>query len=141
VAARAYPDALIRRVLTESRVIALVGASPNPARPSHSVMRFLQAHGHKVYPVNPTCAGETINGEPVLAALDDLPETPDMVDIFRRSAQAGAAVDAAITAGARVVWLQLGVIDETAAARAEEAGLTVIMDRCPAIEYRRLGMA
>ena len=141
MAARDYPDELIRRVLNESRVIALVGASPNAARPSHSVMRFLQAHGHKVYPVNPTRAGETINGETVLAALADLPETPDMVDIFRRSEQAGDAVDAAIAAGARSVWLQLGVIDEAAAARAEAAGLTVIMDRCPAIEYRRLGMA
>ncbi len=118
----------------------MIGASPNASRPSNGVMRFLQAHGHKVYPVNPTCAGRTINDEPVLAGLDALPETPDLVDIFRRSDHAGVAVDAAIEAGARCVWLQLGVIDHTAAARAEAAELTVIMDRCPVIEYRRLGM-
>ena len=137
---RAYPDELIRRVLAESRVIAMVGASPDGARPSNGVMRFLLERGHRVYPVNPTCAGRAIHGRSVLANIDAVPEPIDMVDIFRRPEFAGAAVDDAIRIGAKVAWMQLGVIDEAAAARAERAGLTVIMDRCPAIEYRRLGM-
>jgi hypothetical protein len=136
-----YSDDLIRRVLTESRVIAMIGASPRPDRPSHGVMRFLLDRGHTVYPVNPTCAGGTIHGHTVLGHLETLAGSVDMVDIFRRSAFAGAAVDEAIAIGAKTVWMQLGVIDEDAAARAERAGLTVIMDRCPVIEYRRLGMA
>jgi predicted CoA-binding protein len=134
-----YPDSVIEKILKESSRIALVGASPRPERASHRVMKFLQSRGHKVYPVNPAAAGETINDETVLASLDDLPASVDMVDIFRRSSEAGAVVDDAIRIGARTVWLQLDVIDEAAAARAEGAGLTVIMDRCPVIEYRRLG--
>lgn len=134
-----YPDSLIRHVLETSRIIAMVGASPRPDRPSHGVMRFLQAKGHKVYPVNPVCAGTIINGETVLADVADVPEPIHMVDIFRRSDRAGRAVDAAIRVGARVVWMQLGVIDAAAERRAEAAGLIVIMDRCPVIEYRRLG--
>ncbi len=133
-----YSDETIVRVLKESHVVALVGASPRADRPSHGVMRVLQDKGHKVYPVNPACAGETIHGETVLARLGEVPEPIDMVDIFRRPQAAGETVDAAIAAGARVVWMQLGVVNEAAAARAAEAGLTVIMDRCPAIEYRRL---
>ena len=135
-----YSDALITRVLTESRTIALIGASPRPDRASHRVMRFLQTRGHKVYPVNPREAGNTINGETVLASLGALPTSVDMVDIFRRSSEAGGAVDDAIRIAAKAVWLQLDVIDEDAARRAEQAGLTVIMDRCPVIEYRRLGL-
>ena len=135
-----YPDELIERVLTESRTIALVGASPRADRASFGVMRFLQSRGHKVYPVNPIEAGNTINGETVLASLDDLPAPVDMVDIFRRSSQAGEVVDDAIRIGARTVWMQLNVIDDDAAHRAEQEGLTVIMDRCPVIEYRRLGI-
>lgn len=135
----AYPDELIRRTLAGSRVVAMIGASPRPDRASHRVMRFLQEKGHRVYPVNPVCAGETVLGETALASLADVPEAIDMVDIFRRAEFAGEAVDHAITAGAKTVWMQLGVIDEAAAARAEKAGLTVIMDRCPIIEYRRLG--
>lgn len=131
-------DESIRRVLDTSRVVAMVGASPRPDRPSFGVMRVLQQKGHKVYPVNPTATGKTIHGETVLADLSDVPEPIDMVDIFRRADQAGEAVDAAIRAGAKTVWMQLGVIDEAAAKRAEDAGLTVVMDRCPAIEYRRL---
>jgi predicted CoA-binding protein len=134
-----YPDDLIRDALNASRVVAMVGASPRPDRPSFGVMRFLQSKGHRVYPVNPVCAGETIHGETVLADLADVPEPVDMVDIFRRSDQAGEAVDAAIRIGAKVVWMQLGVIDDAAAKRAAAAGLIAIMDRCPAIEYRRLG--
>ena len=136
-----YSDDLIRRVLTESRVIAMVGASPRPDRASNRVMRFLLDHGHTVFPVNPTCAGGMIHDHTVLGHLETLTGDVDMVDIFRRSEFAGDAVDEAIGIGAKTVWMQLDVIDEEAAARAENAGLTVIMDRCPVIEYRRLGMA
>jgi uncharacterized protein len=135
-----YSDALIERVLSGARTIALVGASPRPERASFRVMRFLQSRGHKIYPVNPVEAGGTINGETVLASLDEVPVPVDMVDIFRRSSQAGEAVDDAIRIGAKSVWMQLDVIDQDAANRAEQAGLTVIMDRCPVIEYRRLGI-
>ena len=135
-----YSDELIARVLTESWTIALIGASARPERASHRVMRFLQTRGHKVYPVNPREAGNTLNGETVLASLDEVPAPVDMVDIFRRSSEAGDAVDNAIRIAAKTVWLQLDVIDEDAARRAEQAGLTVIMDRCPVIEYRRLGL-
>jgi len=135
-----YPDDLIRKILTDSRVIALVGASPKSARPSHGVMRYLLDKGHTVYPVNPICAGDTIHGLKVLASVMEVPEPIHMIDIFRRSELAGDAVDDAIAVGASVVWMQLGVIDEAAAERAAKAGLTVIMDRCPVIEYRRLGM-
>ena len=132
-------DESIRQVLNNSRVVAMVGASPRSDRPSYGVMRLLQQKGHKVYPVNPAAAGQTIHGETVLRDLSEVPEPIDMVDIFRRADQAGEAVDAAIRAHAKAVWLQLEVIDEAAAERAEQAGLTVVMDRCPAIEYRRLG--
>ena len=135
-----YSDETIGEALRAARTIAMVGASKRPSRPSFGVMRFLQDRGHRVIPVNPGYAGETIHGETVYARLADVPVPIDMVDIFRRSAEAGAAVDAAIAKGAKIVWMQLGVIDETAAARARAAGLTVIMDRCPAIEYRRLGL-
>ena len=140
MAALSYPDDLIRHILTNSPVIAMVGASPRADRPSHGVMRYLLGKGHDVYPVNPTCAGEDIHGRKVLAGLDDVPVTIDMVDIFRRSALAGAAVDDAIRIGAKTAWLQLGVIDEAAAERAQAAGLYIVMDRCPVIEYRRLGL-
>ena len=135
-----YPDNLIRRILTESRVIAMVGASPKPDRPSHGVMRYLLNKGHDVYPINPTCPGDTIHGRIVLAHMSEVPEPIHMVDIFRRSNLAGATVDDAIDIGAKTVWMQLDVIDEAAAKRAEKAGLTVIMDRCPVIEYRRLNL-
>ncbi|MBM3487461.1 MAG: CoA-binding protein [Alphaproteobacteria bacterium] len=135
-----YSDDEIRAALEKARIIAMVGASKRPARPSHGVMRFLQERGHRVIPVNPGYAGETIHGERVYARLAEVPEAIDMVDIFRRSAEAGAAVDAAIARGARIVWMQLDVVDEAAASRARAAGLTVIMDRCPVIEYRRLGL-
>jgi predicted CoA-binding protein len=134
----AYSDDLVRKVLAETKTIALVGASPDSARPSNRVMRFLKNQGYRVYPVNPTIAGQSIQGERVYATLDDVPKPIDMVDIFRRSALAGAVVDEAIRIKARFVWMQLDVIDEQAAARAEKAGLTVIMDRCPAIEHPRL---
>ena len=122
------------------RTIAIVGASPRPERPSHGVMAYLQRHGYRAIPVNPNAAGTTINGETCYASLADVPEPIDMVDIFRRSEAAGAAVDEAIAVGAKVVWMQLGVRDDAAAARAEARGLKVVMNRCPAIEIPRLGL-
>lgn len=135
-----YPDAYLRRILEETRVIAMVGASPRPNRPSHGVMRFLQARGYRVIPVNPFAAGDEILGERCVASLADIEEPIDMVDIFRRSELAGGAVDQAIAAGAKFVWMQLGVVDMDAAERAEAAGIDVVMNRCPAIEIPRLRM-
>lgn len=136
-----YPDAYLRRILTETRVIAMVGASPRPHRPSHGVMRFLQARGYRVIPVNPFAAGGEILGERCIASLAEIEEPIDMVDIFRRADVAGGAVDQAIAAKAKFVWMQLGVIDAAAAQRAEAAGIAVVMNRCPAIEIPRLGLA
>ncbi|MGF1553295.1 MAG: CoA-binding protein [Paracoccaceae bacterium] len=138
-------DAEIRDLLARMRVVAVVGASANPERASHAVARVLQRRGIAVIPVNPRHAGETILGEPVVARLDAIPPergAVDTVDIFRRADQAGTAVDEAIAAlaprGLRTIWMQLGVVDTAAAARARAAGLDVVMDRCPAIEWRRL---
>ena len=134
-------DADIAELLGETRTIALVGASDRPDRPSYGVMRFLQSHGYRVIPVNPQITGEHIHGEFVFRELAQIGEPIDMVDIFRRPMAAGEAVDEAIAAGAKSVWLQIGVINEEAAARAEAAGLKVVMDRCPAIDIPRLGVA
>lgn len=130
----------IRSLLSEPRRIAVVGASPNPARPSNGVLAFLVAQGHDVIAVNPGHAGKTIHGAPVVATLADVEPPAYLVDIFRNSDDAGTAVDEAIVHGAKAVWMQIGVIDEAAAARAEAAGLTVVMDRCPKVEIPRLGL-
>jgi uncharacterized protein len=134
-------DALLRRVLEQTRTIALVGASPRPDRDSHHVMHVLQEQGYRVIPVNPACAGQTILGETVRASLTQIEEPIDLVDVFRRSEAAGEVIDEAIRCRARAVWTQLGVVNEPAAARARAAGLDVVMDRCPAIEIPRLGIA
>lgn len=131
------PDSVIREILLRPRRIAVVGCSPDPSRDSHRIAQLLIDKGHTVVPVNPRAT--TILGRPCYPALHAIPDPIDMVDIFRRADQAGAVVDAAIAVGARIVWMQLGVIDEAAAARAQTAGLTVVMDRCPAIEYGRVG--
>lgn len=133
-----YSDEMLRAILREVRVIAMVGASPDWNRPSFFAMKYLQTRGYRVIPVNPRAAGETILGETVYPDLASLPVTPDMVDIFRNSEAAGPLTDQAIALGARVVWMQLGVRNDAAAARAEAAGLRVVMNRCPKIEYMRL---
>ncbi len=133
-----YPDDLIRKILRETRTIAMVGSSANWNRPSYFAMKYLQRKGYRVIPVNPKEAGGEILGETVYAALKDIPEQIDMVDIFRNSEAAGAVTDEAIEIGAKAVWMQLEVRNDEAAARAEVAGLTVIMNRCPKIEFGRL---
>ena len=137
-----YDDALLRRILTNARTIAMVGASPDWVRPSNFVMKYLQGKGYRVIPVNPGHAGKDILGETTYASLSDIPDKFDMVDVFRTSAAAGAIADEAIEVaadkGAQVLWMQLGVRDDAAAERAEAAGLTVVMNHCPKIEYGRL---
>jgi len=133
-------DEDIYDLLANARTIAMVGASDRPDRASNGVMRFLQDHGYRVIPINPQITGEHLFGEFVWRELAQLGEPIDIVDIFRRPMAAGEAVDEAIAIGAKAVWLQLGVINEEAAARAEAAGLKVVMDRCPKIEIPRLGV-
>jgi predicted CoA-binding protein len=135
-----YPDDYLRGILDGVRTIAVVGASPRRERPSHRVMAYLQRRGYRTIPVNPNAVGDTINGERVYASLAEVPEPIDMVDVFRRPEAASGVVDEAIAAAAKVVWMQLGVRDDAAAARAEMAGLKVVMNRCPAIEIPRLGL-
>lgn len=130
------PDTVIHDILSQPRRIAVVGCSPDPSRDSHHVTQLLIKKGHTVFPVNPSAT--TILGHTCYAALRDVPGPVDMVDIFRRGEAVGPIVDEAIAIGARIIWMQLGVINPQAAARAQRAGLTVVMDRCPAVEYRRL---
>lgn len=134
-----YTDAKLRRILASVRTIAMVGASANWNRPSYFVMKYLQGKGYRVIPVNPGNAGTEQLGEKVYASLRDIPDKIDMVDIFRASDQVGPVVEDAIAIGAKYVWMQLGVRNDEAAERAEEAGLEVIMNRCPKIEFGRLG--
>jgi predicted CoA-binding protein len=131
-------DEDIYELLAGTRTIALVGASDRPDRPSYGVMAYLQSRGYRVLPVNPQITGEHVHGEYVWRELGQIGEPIDMVDIFRRPMAAGEAVDQAIAAGAKSVWLQIGVIEEDAAARAEAAGLKVVMNKCPKIEIPRL---
>ena len=137
-----YDDAHMRRILKEVRTIAMVGASPNWVRPSNFAMKYLQGKGYKVIPLNPGQAGKEILGEPCYASVAEIPGTVDMIDIFRNSEAAGAVVDDILPIASekkiRVIWMQLGIRNDNAAARAKAAGLTVIMDRCPKIEYGRL---
>jgi predicted CoA-binding protein len=132
-------DTLIRDILATTTRIALVGASNKPERPSHDVMQFLLARGYDVTPVNPGLAGQEILGRPVVATLAEAAPL-EMVDIFRKSAEVAGPVAEAIRLGAKTIWMQLGVVNEAAAATARAAGLTVVMDRCPAIEIPRLNI-
>jgi predicted CoA-binding protein len=133
-----YDDAYIKDILRRVRTIAAVGMSANDMRPSYFAMLYLQQKGYRMIPVNPRYAGQKILGETVVASLADLPAPPDMVQIFRKAEEAPAVVDDAIRAGAKVIWLQLGIRSDEAAAKAQAAGLDVVMDRCPKIEYGRL---
>lgn len=130
------PDEEIRTILDRPRTIAVVGCSPDPARPSHEVALVLRDRGHRVIPVNP--AHRELLGSPCYPSLRAIPEPVDMVDVFRRSEHVAAIAGDAVAIGAKILWLQLGVVDEEAACRARLAGLVVVMDRCPAIEYERL---
>ena len=138
----AYPDSYIRAILGEVRTIAMVGASPKWNRPSFFAMKYLQEKGYRVIPVNPRVAGDEILGEPVYANLAEIPGPIDLVDIFRASKDVGPIVEEAVAVakdkGIKVVWMQLGVRDDGAARLAEDAGLKVVMDRCPKIEFGRL---
>lgn len=135
-----YDDSYIADILRQTRTIALLGASPNAARPSHSVMRFLLSVGYRVFPVNPGQAGKEILGQQVYGRLSDIPETIDMVDVFRAPEYLSEVVDEALALPVlpKVIWGQLSVRDDAAAAKAEASGVKVVMNRCPAIEYPRL---
>ena len=133
-------DEDLAELLQSARTIAMVGASDRPDRASFGVMRFLQQQGYRVIPVNPRITGEHVHGEFVFRELAQLGDPIDIVDIFMKSENVGPIVDEAIKVGAKAVWMQLGVVDEAAAARAEAAGLKVVMDHCPKIEFARLGL-
>jgi predicted CoA-binding protein len=133
-----YGDGYIRGILRDSKVFAMVGASANTVRPSYFAMKYLLGKGYKVIPVNPGHAGKEILGQLVHASLLEIPEPVDVVDLFRKSDAALEITKAAIAIGAKVVWMQLGVRNDEAARLAEEAGLKVVMNRCPKIEYGRL---
>ena len=133
-------DEDVAELLQGARTIALVGASDRPDRASYGVMQFLQEHGYRVFPVNPRLTGEHVHGEYIWRELAQIGEPIDIVDIFMRSETVGPIVDQAIAVGAKAVWMQLGVVDDAAAAKAEAAGLKVVMDHCPKIEIARLGL-
>ncbi len=133
-----YEDAFIRNILRRTKVIAMVGASTNRQRPSFFAMKYLQAKGYRVIPVNPAAAGQDLLGEMVRASLKEIEVSVDMVDVFRASEHVGPIADEAIAIGAKTLWMQLGVRNDEAAAKASAAGLDVVMDRCPKIEFGRL---
>lgn len=140
-AARNYRDeAMIRKVLTESKTIALVGASAKAERPAYKVMQFLLSKGYKVIPVNPGLEGQELLGQPVYGTLATIPDPIDMVDVFRNAEAVPGIVEEAISIGAKSIWMQLGVINEDAAQTAEAAGIQVVMDACPKIELPKLGI-
>ena len=135
-----YDDSYLAEILRETKTIALLGASPNPDRPSNGVMGFLLARGYRVFPVNPGQAGKEIRGQTVYARLADIPEPVDMVDVFRAAQYLDGVVEEALALAQKpkVIWGQLGVRDDDAAVKAEAGGIKVVMNRCPAIEYPRL---
>lgn len=133
-------DQMIADILNSTRHIALVGASDKPNRASYSVMAYLLEQGYKVTPINPKLAGKILLGQQVYATLDEVPEPIDMVEVFRDAQAAWGVAQEAIAVGAKFLWLQLGVVNEQAAVLASEAGLKVVMDRCPKIEIPRLGL-
>jgi len=135
-----YSDAYIREILDDTKTVAMVGASSNNVRPSYFVLKYMLSKDYDVWPINPGQAGKEILGQTVYASLADLPETPDMIDIFRNSEAAGQMVDDVLASGKlpKIIWMQLTVRHDEAAKRAEEAGIKVVMDRCPKIEYGRL---
>lgn len=133
-------DSEIKAVLQQVKSIALVGASDKPSRPSYAVMAYLLSQGYQVTPVSPKLAGQTLLGQQVYASLADIPHPIDMVDVFRNAEAAYRVAQEAIAIGAKVLWLQIGVINTRAAELATEAGMKVIMDRCPKIDIPRLGL-
>lgn len=133
-----YSDDRLRGIFEKVRTIAMVGASPNWNRPSYFVMKYLQLKGFRVIPINPKAAGDVVLGEKVHGSLDEVPDAVDMVDVFRSSKEALGITEQAITKGAKVVWMQIGISNDRAAKMAEKAGLDVVMNRCPKIEYSRL---
>lgn len=135
---RAYAPDYLRGILGRAKTIAVIGASPEPWRPSFGVMGYLQRAGYRIIPINPTALGQSVHGEPIIGSLRDLAEPVDLVDIFRRPEAVPEAVEDAIAAGAPAVWMQLGVRHDVACARAESAGLAVVMDRCISVEHSRL---
>ena len=136
----AYPDAYIRAILADVKTIALVGMTDSPVRASYIVTRYLLAKGYRVYPINPNLAGKALLGQTVLARLADVPEPIDMVDVFRRPDAIPDVVDEALALDPKpkVIWMQLGLRNDAAAARAEAAGVRVVMNRCPKLEYGRM---
>jgi predicted CoA-binding protein len=133
-----YDDGMLRSILKDVKTIAMVGASMNEMRPSYFAMLYLQGKGFRILPINPRYAGQTLLGELVYPDLASLPVVPDMVDVFRKPEDVPPIADEAIYVGAKVLWMQLGVRHDEAAAKAEAAGLQVVMNRCPKIEYGRL---